>query len=894
MPEFPGHAQIANIALIEELYQKYLSDPESVDLSWRHFFEGIDFGAYLFKRGQQPQGIDRSALRIAHLVHAYRKYGHLEARFNPLDFSEKRASELSLENLGFFEAELNETFPTMGFCGKEEAPLKEIIAALKEVYCSRIGFEFKDLTDPKLEAWIQQQIEPKLHIEPSIEEKHQILECLNKSEVLESFLHTKYVGQTRFSLEGGETAIPLLAEMIHVGAEEGIGEFLIAMAHRGRLNVLANILNKPLPVLLEEFEDDTSLSFEGNDDVKYHMGFTGEFPTRSGKKIAVSMAANPSHLESVDPVAAGMVKAKQIKKKDPSVCPIVIHGDASIAGQGVVYETLQLSNLPAYSVGGTLHLVINNQIGYTTLPEEDRSTRYCTDIAKTFGAPVFHINAEDPESCLLAARLAAQIRQRFHCDVFLDLYCYRKYGHNEGDEPSYTQPLQYKLIRSKKSIRQLYYEQLLSAGHLEQKMAEALEANFKESLKKALSEAQAKIEKKSSSAPHPKREAEKVSTGVEEQKLRAVFELFCAVPSDFKLHPKLQKWLQDRLASLSGSIDWAGGECLAVGSLLKENISIRLAGQDSQRGTFSQRHLIWIDNETGKSFCPLCRIDGGACTVVNSPLTEYAGLGFEYGYSLSAPNDLVIWEAQYGDFNNGAQIIIDQYIASAEQKWNTPSSLVLLLPHAYEGAGPEHSSARLERFLQLSANDNMRIANASTPAQYFHLLRRQALAPEKKPLAVFTPKSLLRSPACTSKLADFTKGSFQEVLDDPLPPKACKRLLFCSGKIFFELFAEREKRKRFDVALIRIEQFYPLKIDQMKKIIAKYPGFTDCCWAQEEPENMGAWNFIGPYLQAVLPKGIPLRYVGRPANATTATGSHKKHKQEQQALLESAFLQVIQ
>jgi len=881
MPEFPDHAQLANIALIEELYGRYLSDPESVDLSWRHFFEGIDFGAYLYKRGVEPTA-DRSNVRIYDLIQAYRRYGHLQARFNPLETEEKKASELDLERLGFFTSEMDQLFPTLGMVGKKEASLKEILSALTEIYCSRIGFEYMDLGNPELEKWIQGHLEPQLQIQPSIEEKHLLLEYLNRSEVFETFLHTKYVGQTRFSLEGSETMIPLLAEMIDMGANLGIEEVFIGMAHRGRLNVLTNILNKPLTSMLEEFEDDLTLSFSGNDDVRYHLGFVGEHKTRSGKKVVVEMAANPSHLESVDPVVLGQTYAKQILNSDRDksrIALILIHGDASLAAQGVVYESLQLMNLPSYSVGGTIHLVVNNQIGYTTLPEEGRSTRYCTDIAKTFSCPVFHVNAEDPESCLFAAKLAVEIRQKFHCDVFIDLLCYRKYGHNEGDEPSFTQPLQYRLIRSKKPIRQLYYEQLLSVGYLEQKMAEALDIQFKETLKTALVKAQEKVAVKTAEKPPVVPNLfDSVPTAVDIKTLQSVAETFCKVPDGFHLHPKLQKWVENRLASIRSNIDWATAECLAFGSLLSQGVPIRLAGQDSQRGTFSQRHMVWIDTETSQPYCPLNRYQA-RFDIINSPLTEYAGLGFECGYSWSATGSLVLWEAQYGDFDNGAQIIIDQYIASAEQKWNCPSSLTLLLPHGYEGAGPEHSSSRLERFLQLASHHNMEIANPTTPAQYFHLLRRQALRKTKKPLVLLTPKSLLRAPACTSLLDRLTTGQFEELLDDPIPPATAKRLIFCSGKVFYELFAAR---KRTDIAIVRVEQLYPLHVEKLKKLVAKYKGFAECFWVQEEPENMGAWKFLEPY----LPKPV---YVGRPSSATTATGSNRKHKQEQQILLEKAL-----
>jgi 2-oxoglutarate dehydrogenase E1 component len=882
MPEFPAHAQLANMALIEELYGRYQADPNSVDLSWRHFFEGIDFGAFLYQKGGGESTPNTSHLRIYDLVRAYRHHGHLLAQFNPLDANERAAPALELETLGFFQSELDQLFPTLGFCGKKEATLREIITALRAIYCSRIGFEYMDLGKPELEKWMQERLEPELLIELTIEEKHLLLEYLNKSEALETFLHTKYVGQTRFSLEGAETMIPLLAEVADFGADLGIDEVLIGMAHRGRLNVLTHILNKPHSLIFEEFEDDTALSFAGNDDVRYHMGYTGEMKTRSGKKVVVGVAANPSHLESVDPVVLGQVYAKQLLKNDTDkkrTVPLLIHGDASVAGQGVVYESLQLMNLPAYSVGGTIHLVVNNQIGYTTLPEEGRSTRYCTDIAKTFSCPVFHVNAEDPESCLFAAKLAVEIRQKFHCDVFLDLLCYRKYGHNEGDEPSFTQPLQYQMIRSKKTIRQIYLEQLLSAGSVEQKLAEALDLQFKEALKTALVQAQEKLaakkEEKISVAPNL---FEPFSSAVDATTLRSVIETYCRIPATFHLHPKLKKGLEERLASLDKGINWATGELLALGSLLAAGIPVRLAGQDTQRGTFSQRHLIWVDTETGKPYCSLGQYKA-RCDIINSPLTEYAGMGFEYGYSWSAIEGLVAWEAQYGDFFNGAQITIDQYIASAEQKWSFSSSLTLLLPHGYEGAGPEHSSARMERFLQLAANANIQVVDPSTPAQYFHLLRRQALRKVRKPLIVFTPKGLLRAPACTSPLDAFTKGSFQELLDDPTLPQTCKRLIFCTGKIYYELSAAR---KRTDIAIVRIEQLFPLHVEQLQKIVDKYKGFSECFWVQEEPENMGAWSYIRPF----LPKAT---YVGRPPNATTSTGSSRKHKQEQQALIEKAL-----
>ncbi len=891
MADFPDHAQIANLSLIEEQYRRYTADTASVDPSWRHFFEGIDFAAILYQRPIESHAGSAEA-KIALLIQAYRRYGHLLASVNPLEKPPEAAAELDLERLGFAKSDLDLPFPSLGFCGKESASLREILAALQEVYSSRIGFEYMDLGNPELEQWMQARIEPRLPVDIAIEEKRFLLDALNQSEVLETFLHTRYVGQTRFSLEGNETAIPMLAEMVDAGALLGAEEFWIGMSHRGRLNVLANILKKPYSTLFEEFEDDTALSFFGNDDVKYHMGFSGEIATKSGKKISISMPPNPSHLESVDPVLLGQVCALQIVKGDVEkrkIVPLLIHGDAAVAAQGVVYESLQLMRLPDYAVGGALHLVLNNQIGYTTLPKEGRSTRYCTDIAKAFGIPVLHVNAEDPESCLFAAKLAIEIRQKFQCDVFLDLIGYRKYGHNEGDEPSFTQPAEYRIIRSKKPIRQIYFEQLVSEGLLEKTLAETLEAQLKETLREAFAKAK-EAAKKTPAAPKKQLDLlQPFDSGAKQEILKEVVEKFCRVPAGFHPHPKLEKWLQARLKM--DPIDWATAECLAFGSLLIQGIPIRLAGQDSQRGTFSQRHLIWTDEENGSTYSPLCllREGQGRFDAVNSPLTEYAGMGFEYGYSCGSPRSLVLWEAQYGDFDNGAQIVIDQYLCSAEQKWHVNSSLVLLLPHAYEGAGPEHSSARLERFLQLASGDNIQVVNASTPAQYFHLLRRQALRKAGKPLVVMTPKSLLRNRAFTSSLSEFTKGHFTEVLDDPAPSVHVKRLLLCSGKVFYDLIAEREKRKSSKIAIVRIEQFYPVPIDLIVSAIAKYKEVSECFWVQEEPENMGAWNFLKAILQGLLPKKTKLAFVGRPPNSTPATGSHLKYKQEQSALIDEAL-----
>ncbi|MBX9743909.1 MAG: 2-oxoglutarate dehydrogenase E1 component, partial [Chlamydiales bacterium] len=696
-----------------------------------------------------------------------------------------------------------------------------------------------------------------------------------------------YVGQTRFSLEGGETMIPVLLEMIKAAGQKEVEEIIIGMAHRGRLNVLAQVVGKPYSSLLEEFENDLILSGKGHDDVKYHMGFSKEHVLSSGKKITVSMAPNPSHLESVDPVVLGQVRALQVLHQDDQrqkIMALLIHGDAALAGQGVIYETLQLMNLPSYSVGGTIHLVVNNQIGYTTTPNEGRSTHYCTDIAKAFGCPVFHVNGEDPESCVFAAELAIEIRQKFQCDVFIDLLCYRKYGHNEGDEPSYTQPLEYQTIRAKTSIPSFYTEKLLNEGFLKAASVEVLETQFKQTLSQALETITSATSQQEAAAATL---FEPLASAVDPKVIEQVVARYSQIPETFHVHSKLKKWLQDRFAG--PTLDWAAAECLAFGSLLLESISIRLAGQDAKRGTFSQRHLILVDEKTSEFYSPLEGLGKARLDVVNTPLTEYAGMAFEYGYSWSSPQTLVLWEAQYGDFNNGAQIIIDQYLVSAEHKWGTSSSLTLLLPHAYEGAGPEHSSARLERFLQLSAEENIQVVNASTPAQYFHVLRRQAKRTSKRPLILFTPKSLLRSPANVSSLNEFTSGCFQEMLNDPTPQTSCTKLLLCSGKIFYELYAEKMKRQLTDVSILRIEQLYPFHHEQFNNLLMNYKHVQYLLWVQEEPENAGAWNFIRPCIEQHLPEGASLVYIGRPANPTTATGSHKKHKQEQLALIEKAL-----
>jgi 2-oxoglutarate dehydrogenase E1 component len=669
------------------------------------------------------------------------------------------------------------------------------------------------------------------------------------------------------------------------------------MAHRGRLNVLANFLQKRYSTIFREFEDNAKLSIGGSGDVKYHRGFSSEVTSRSNKKMVLCLPENPSHLEAIDPIVLGQAKAKQDLSEPGKILPILVHGDAAISGQGVVYESMQLMNLRGYSVRGTIHLVLNNQVGFTTLPDEGRSTRYCTDLAKTFRAPVFHVNAEDPEGCVFIAKLAIRLRQKFGCDVFIDLNGYRKYGHNEGDEPLFTQPLQQKLIQSKQSIREIYCQNLLTKGHVEEVLVNEMEEKFKTTLKDALASAQAADQLlepheilghswEALVANQKGSPFDLIPTSVDPDLLTFILKETAKIPVGFHLHPKLQKMFEARLNA--SRFDWSTAEWLAFGSLLMEKISIRCSGQDMERGTFSQRHMAWVDQEDETRYFPLAHLRGdqGRFEIFNSPLSEYAVMGFELGYSWSAPQTLVIWEAQFGDFFNGAQIIIDQFLSSAEQKWHRPSSLVLLLPHAFEGQGPEHSSARLERFLQLCAEDNFRIVNPSTPAQYFHILRKQALQKCKKPLVLFTPKSLLRDPACTSSLIEFSEGSFQEVLDDPQPPENPKVLLLCCGHIFYDLLKERKNRKEFWI--VRIEQLYPLHKEKLKKLISLHE-VLDVRYVQEEPKNMGAWGFLSSQLQELLPANASLRYVGRKASASPCSGSRREHEEELKILLQEAF-----
>ena len=893
--------QIANLAFLENIYQNYLAKSIKLDGAWLHFFQEIE------KEGLttpvQPGALLLSETgRIERLTEAYRRYGHIIATVNPIALEQPPELQLlNLEKLGFGVNEKDVLFPTLGLLPQAQAPLKTIIAILEKRYTHDMGFEFKGFTDLPLEQWIQQQIESGAFSKPfSLEEKRLVLHALNDAEFLETFLQTKHVGKKRFSLEGGETLIPMLRFLCAKGAEEGIEEIFIGMSHRGRINVLANILNKSLQGILKDFDEDyVPSSLEGMGDIRYHKGHANEAVyTYQGKTIHLNLTPNPSHLESVNPVVEGQTHAKQFLANDESerrrTIPLLMHGDASLAAQGVVYETLQLSKLHGYETGGTLHLVINNQIGFTTSPKDARSTPYCTDIAHTFGAPVFHVNAENPESCIRALLLALEIRRKFHCDVFIDLNCYRKYGHNEGDEPAFTQPVEYQLIRQKKSIRELYRDQLLREGVITEKEANEEEENLKKNLQEAYAKTQEKDqgiasegpEEILSSTPEPK-------TSVEVELLKTVTERFSIIPPDFHPHPKMENIIKERARSVREDkpLDWGMAEFLAYATLLWEGTPVRLSGQDSGRGTFSHRHALWVDQKDDKEYFPLSHLrEGqGRFEVLNSCLSEAAVLGFEYGYSVICSMGLTIWEAQFGDFANSAQVFIDQYIASGEQKWGQTSGLVLFLPHGFEGQGPEHSSARLERFLTLAGHGNMQVVNPTTPAQLFHLLRRQVKQPIHKPLVVMTPKGLLRFQACTSRLKDFTEGRFFPLLDDPMQPQKVTCVVLCSGRIYYDLDAQRVKDKRQDIALIRIEQLYPLDEEGLKSLLGRYAPFQKCQWVQEEPENMGAWSFISAYLPRLLPAGVSLSYVGRERSASPATGFYTRHRQELSHIFKQVF-----
>jgi 2-oxoglutarate dehydrogenase E1 component len=891
-----------NLGIIEDFYQRWRSDPASVDATWQAFFEGFELAGRA-----APSAADRDAQTgVYRLIDAYRELGHLLAHLDPL--SEPRTSYplLELSEFGLSDADLGREFTTSPFLGLPPvAPLRDLLDALRETYCRMVGVEYMHIQDLRIRRWLQERIEPRRNRpELPLRQKLRVLMNLHFAELFERFLQARYVGQKRFSLEGSETLIPVLDAIVEKGPELGVQEFVFGMTHRGRLNVLANILGKPYQEIFAEFEDNYApeATVDGDGDVKYHLGFSSDRATARGGKVHLSLTANPSHLEAVGPVVEGRTRAKQWLFKDTERkrgVPLLIHGDAAFAGQGLVAETLNLSELAGYRTGGTVHVIVNNQIGFTTAPADARSTHYCTDVAKMIQAPIFHVNAEGPESAVHLAELALEYRQTFHKDVILDLYCYRRHGHNEGDEPSFTQPVMYQKIKERPSVSAVYTEQLLKQGALRPEEAEALDAEFQAKLQAAQQEVK--------TAP-PKRRSMKgfsnrweglqaaythapVPTGVPAETLRRVIDSVTKLPEGFTPNPKVVGILEKRRTDVTEGkcIDWATAETLAFGSLVLEGVPIRLSGQDSRRGTFSQRHAVLFDAKTGAVHILLNAIAEGQAPihVYDSLLSEAAVLGFEFGFSTDEPNALVLWEAQFGDFANGAQVIIDQFIACSESKWQRASGLVLLLPHGYEGQGPEHSSARLERWLQLSAEDNIQVCNLTTPAQYFHLLRRQVKRPFRKPLFLMTPKSLLRLKDAVSPVGDFAQGHFREVIDDATAdPEKVRRVVLCSGKVFYDLQQKRSEKPVADVAVVRLEQFYPFPEELLRQALSRYRRARQWVWAQEESQNMGGWAFVEPRLRGM---GYAVEYVGRDASASPATGSHRIHDREQKELVECAL-----
>jgi 2-oxoglutarate dehydrogenase E1 component len=845
--------------------------------------------------------IDKAA-RVVELIHAYRVRGHLMADTDPLEFEIRRHPDLDVLQHGLTLWDLDRMFPVGGFAGKQKMKLRDVLGVLRDTYCRRVGIEYMHIQGPEERRWIQDRIEIKYTKPDSDAQKH-ILNRLNAAEAFETFLQTKYVGQKRFSLEGGESLIPLLDEVLQASAESGLDEMVIGMAHRGRLNVLANIVGKPYEKIFNEFEGQMDpKSSHGSGDVKYHLGQTGKYTTPDGEhSTTVSVVANPSHLEAVDPVLEGIVRAKQdrldLGLHGFTVLPLLVHGDAAFAGQGVVAETLNLSQLRGYRTGGTVHVVVNNQVGFTTAPEYSRSSLYSTDVARMIQAPIFHVNGDDPEAVVRVARLAFEYRQAFNKDVVIDLVCYRRRGHNEGDDPSMTNPRMYKIIDTKRSVRKLYTEELIGRGDLTLDDAQEQLRDYQQQLEQVFKATRDSAGSPPRPRPISAEPEPQVDTAIDAAAVRAVGQAHVELPEGFTPHKRVQQLLERRAKmSAEGGIDWGFGELIAFGSLLQQGVTVRLAGQDSRRGTFTSRHASIVDSQTGKDFLPLSTLATGNARffVHDSLLSEYAAMGFEYGYSVENPDALVLWEAQFGDFANGAQSIVDEFISSGEVKWGQPSSLVLLLPHGQEGQGPDHSSGRLERFLQMCAQDNMRVANPTTPANYFHLLRRQALSSKRKPLVVFTPKSLLRHRLAVSSVADFTQGTFQPVLGDagingnPLQPEAVKRVLLCSGKVFYDLYQARAERDVTDTAIIRMEQLYPLPVEELKAVLAQYPNAEDFAWVQEEPANQGAWSFVALNLLEHL-EGVRLRRISRPAAAAPAVGSAKLHEAEQAALIEAAL-----
>jgi 2-oxoglutarate dehydrogenase E1 component len=957
-----------NQGFVEEQYLLYQGNPASVDPSWRRFFEALERGrdaepqlgngathadngvrvengavAHVTPpasplatkanggNGQGPElpatadyeppngsSLARASMRadallvselqgrVSAMVNAYRVRGHIYADVDPLNRNQLEPKELSLAAFGLDQIDPQTVFFTGDMAGPTTLPLQEIVARLKETYCRTIGVEYTFIEVPEERLWLQRSMESTLNrTELSHQEQLGLLTKLIDAELFEQFLHTKYVGAKRFSLEGAESVIPLIELLIQSAARHNVDEIVIGMAHRGRLNVLANVMEKSMRELFFAFNDDRPEMHLGRGDVKYHMGFSSD-RSIDGKNVHLTLCFNPSHLEWVNPVVEGRARAKGDRKGDTSrrsVLPLVIHGDAAFAGQGVVAETLNFARLQGYTTGGTIHVVINNQIGFTTAPDDSRSSPYCTDITRMLRCPVFHVNGEDPEAVAQAVRLAADYRQCFAQDVVIDMYCYRRYGHNEADEPRYTQPVMYSVIDKQPSVREMYVRRLQERGSITDAQAREIAKRRHDQMEAELVEA-----RRGSYVPPdysmggfwkgykggPDAACPEVSTAVPRERLLSLADKLIHTPDDFNTNPKVKRFLKERHERARGErpLDWGTAEILAYATLLEEGTRVRVSGQDSRRGTFSHRHAVLFDAQTGRRYMPLMHVteELAKIEVWDSPLSEAGVLGFEYGYSLDSPESLVIWEAQFGDFANTAQVIIDQFISSSEDKWHRLNGLVLLLPHGFEGQGPEHSSARLERFLALSAEDNMQVANLTTPAQIFHCLRRQVLRPYRKPLIVMSPKSLLRHPDAASTIEELSHGAFQRIIPDrAVDPEKARRVILCTGKVYYDLLAARSSSKRDDIALIRVEQLYPLQPQHVLEVLKPYKNGTDLVWVQEEPWNSGAWYYMNARLPPMLQGRFALRCVSRVESASPATGSHAAHKLEQERLIAEAL-----
>src|SRR5690554_1228754 len=896
----------ADSRYIDSMYESYKNDPESVDFGWQKFFEGFEFGAQSDKvtPAETPEHILKE-INVLNMINGYRERGHLFTKTNPVRERRKYFPGKELATFGLSEADMDTVFNAGIEVGLGPATLRDIRKLIEDTYCDTIGAEFKYIRNPEKISWLQNRMEGERN-EPNfdIEAKKRMLQKLNEAVVFESFLGTKFLGQKRFSLEGAESLIPGLDSVIQKGADLGIEEFVIGMAHRGRLNVLVNVLGKTYETVFNEFEGKTTDDVEFGGDVKYHLGFSSDVTTANNKNVHLSLCPNPSHLETVSPVVEGIVRSKIDMKYEgdsSKIAPILIHGDAAVAGQDIVYEVIQMSKLDGYKTGGSIHIVINNQVGFTTNYKDARSSTYCTDIAKVTLSPVFHVNGDDVEALVYAINMAVEYRQKYHTDVFIDMLCYRRYGHNEADEPKFTQPVLYKAIEKHLNPREVYNKKLLEQGSVDANLAKEMEKDFRALLQKRLDESKEDevipdVNPMYSGAWQGLRKAKyedifvPADTAVSKKDFIRIANEITELPKDKKFFRKIERLFEDRRKMVDNKVfDWAMAELMAYGTLLDEGKRVRVSGQDVERGTFSHRHAVLTLEDSEEEYVPLAQLNNGTVKfdIYNSLLSEYGVLGFEYGYSLANPHSLTIWEAQFGDFVNGAQTITDQYLSSSEAKWRRSNSLVMLLPHGYEGQGPEHSSARVERFLELCAENNMQVANCTTPANFFHILRRQLHREFRKPLIVFTPKSLLRHPLVVSSLEEFTSGKFQEVIDDSYVKTAdVKRVLFCTGKVYYDLLDKQQDAGIKDVAIVRIEQMYPTPMDRLRSIKAKYKNAEDFIWVQEEPENMGAWPYICRKLRR---SRIELDVICRKESSSPATGYQKQHIAQQLNIVEKAF-----